>query len=183
MDEVILKLMDGAPGWIIAIALAYLVLKSLLPATATLNKANQDAIAQQQSISKNLEDIYDKKLAVSEQLIEQRLITMGMQRDRERDSEIAKLRHEITGLVSKVELVQGENDVLKKRQGILDENDIAKNKLIESLSAQVVTLQANLDAITEELGRRIEQIAGLESRIATLIGMPLPPVETGVTAA
>lgn len=184
MEEALLRIIEGAPGWIVAIALLIFVLRLLLPANKALNDANLSMIAQQQAISKNLEETYEKKLVASVDVIEQRLIKIEMDRDKVRAAELTKLKDEIhTQAITIGTLVAGRDeasskiDVLEKKSAILDESNLAKDKQIEGLLAQVEKVTTELTSEREQNKKLMERVSSLELQIATLLAPSLLPPE------
>lgn len=168
-------------GLIILVGIWFLS-KSLLPSINFLTNEQAKAVQLQATAAKNAEDTYEKRLAANNELIKQQFITYNMERDQERNAQIAKLKEEIGGLVRSVELGLGEIDTLKKRAAILDESNLAKDKQIEGLLAQVKQVTAELTKEREDNKELRERVSSLELQIATLISPgttiapPLPSV-------
>lgn len=173
MDETLVGIERLAP-WLAIALIAYMNWRLTVPASV---KVLDTSIA----ITKNLEETYEKKLAANIELVKQQFVTLNMERDRERDLQLSRLKDEIHDLVRDKELNGSKIDVLEKRVIILEQDNLEKTTHNKQLMTQVTALLAQVEDLTKERDKLVERVNNLESRITALIGSP-PPIAPAAAA-
>lgn len=165
MSGDILTGLGGMAGYIALGVILIVVLRMLLPAQSAYIKAQETLFAKQEEASRVIQEAYDKKLAASELVMEQRLKLLSI----EHEQATLKLKHEIDKMVMATEQDRSKIDLLEKRAAVFEEDNAKKGKRVEDGLSQIADLLAQVKVLTEERDKLIARVSSLELQIATLI--------------
>lgn len=183
MEEALSGGLGSLAGYIALGVILIIVLRMLLPAQSAYIKAQEALFIKQEEASKVIQEAYDKKLAASELVMEQRIKLLGIAHEHA----VMKLQHEIDKMVTATELDRANIALLEKRAAVFEEDNTKKGKRVDEGLSQIADLLTQVKLLTEERDNLVKRVSSLELQIATLLAPanivigtavpPLPPVQ------